>query len=162
VSGFAYAERDPVYIVSQMDLECRFQWVKTHPAGRRCQHDGCDTILSIYNPNDCCDLHAERPNPNGVMHYLGRAFAVCRECGEIIEVKGGRNPGICMSCRRKAVVTEKRCPRCGKVKSLSCFGVDRRSPSGRASYCAACERQRQRDKRQRRIARSNNDIERPA
>jgi hypothetical protein len=38
---------------------------RTYGAGRRCAADGCDTILSSYNPSALCSLHAggwdERP-----------------------------------------------------------------------------------------------------
>ncbi|HET8645383.1 MAG TPA: hypothetical protein VFO85_07835 [Vicinamibacteria bacterium] len=33
----------------------------------------------------------------------------------------------------------KHCPSCGQVKPLDRFGVRRRSPSGRKSWCKACE-----------------------
>lgn len=31
--------------------------VRTHGRGRRCMVEGCDTRLSLYNPNPRCALH---------------------------------------------------------------------------------------------------------
>lgn len=36
---------------------------RTFKAGRRCRHEGCDTILSIYNEDPYCSLHAPRVTP---------------------------------------------------------------------------------------------------
>jgi hypothetical protein len=30
---------------------------RTYPAGRICATDGCDTRLSIYNPDGLCSIH---------------------------------------------------------------------------------------------------------
>lgn len=35
----------------------RTSTTKTSPAGRRCQHRGCATILSVYNHGSYCDVH---------------------------------------------------------------------------------------------------------
>jgi endogenous inhibitor of DNA gyrase (YacG/DUF329 family) len=37
--------------------------VPVHARGRRCGCEGCDTILSIYNPTDYCGLHARDCEP---------------------------------------------------------------------------------------------------
>lgn len=31
--------------------------IKTFPPGRRCAHEGCQTVLSIYNTRKRCALH---------------------------------------------------------------------------------------------------------
>lgn len=31
---------------------------RTYSAGRRCEREGCGTILSIYNPGTRCRVHA--------------------------------------------------------------------------------------------------------
>jgi hypothetical protein len=31
--------------------------VKTHGEGRKCQHEGCSQVLSIYNPHRYCYRH---------------------------------------------------------------------------------------------------------
>lgn len=30
---------------------------KTYPSGRVCSEEGCNTILSVYNPEEFCSLH---------------------------------------------------------------------------------------------------------
>lgn len=30
---------------------------RTYPAGRRCEREGCDTVLSVYNPEPTCRAH---------------------------------------------------------------------------------------------------------
>ena len=50
------------YSIQDIDLDqllCKSQWVTTFPAGRRCAHFGCDTILSVYNSEDYCAAHRE-------------------------------------------------------------------------------------------------------
>lgn len=66
----------------------------THPSGRVCSHPGCDTQLSMYNPESTCDLH--RPEPD--MTYYGRTFRLC-QCGVVITDKS--KSGLCPSCSRK-------------------------------------------------------------
>ena len=40
----------------------------------------------------------------------------------------------------------KRCPKCGERKPLDAFGVRKRSPSGRKSWCRSCEATRQQER----------------
>jgi recombination endonuclease VII len=46
----------------------------------------------------------------------------------------------------------KRCPKCGEDKLLVAFGVRKRSPSGRKSWCRACESLRQQERHRERTA----------
>lgn len=46
----------------------------------------------------------------------------------------------------------KRCPKCGQSKPLDSFGVRKRSPSGRKSWCRACEAARQHGRYRERLA----------
>ena len=46
----------------------------------------------------------------------------------------------------------KRCPKCGEHKPLDAFGLRRRSPSGRKSWCRRCEAMRQNDRHRERSA----------
>jgi hypothetical protein len=34
--------------------------VRSHPRGRVCAHEGCTTILSIYNPSKYCAAHPKQ------------------------------------------------------------------------------------------------------
>jgi hypothetical protein len=49
-------------------------------------------------------------------------------------------------------LTVKRCPRCGAEKRLSAFGLRKHSPSGRKSWCRACESAGQQARFERRSA----------
>jgi recombination endonuclease VII len=44
------------------------------------------------------------------------------------------------------------CPKCGQSKPLDGFGVRKRSPTGRKSWCRACESQRQQERYHERLA----------
>lgn len=46
----------------------------------------------------------------------------------------------------------KRCPKCGERKPLDAFGVRKRSPSGRKSWCRRCESERQQERHRERVA----------
>ena len=87
------------------DWNITANWVKTYPAGRVCDHDGCATILSSYNEDATCELHdddrfltdtllfgskrcptCEVPKPRTSEHFGQDATTVdgltweCREC----------------------------------------------------------------------------------
>ena len=63
--------------------------VRAHRRGRICAHEGCETILSIYNPAKLCAVHAEAQS----RRRRGRARPVqevaCEQCGLTFE---GANP----------------------------------------------------------------------
>lgn len=44
--------------------------------------------------------------------------------------------------------TEKLCPRCGRVKRMTEFGLNVTAPGGRAGWCRACMRSYARDRRE--------------
>ena len=65
--------------------------VKTYPAGRVCDHDGCATILSRYNATTYCGAH--KPDTGLKFHgmnfrqcacwaVIGPTSEVCRECAD--------------------------------------------------------------------------------
>jgi len=56
---------------------------ETYPANRVCAHDGCDTVLSRYNPSSYCDVHAdEQYDPRTVaMDYSEDGLRTCPSCG---------------------------------------------------------------------------------
>ena len=53
--------------------------VRSHPRGRICAREGCNTILSIYNPAKYCAAHltqAQSERPRGVARSVqGRKAA---------------------------------------------------------------------------------------
>lgn len=73
------------------------QHVQTHPRGRVCAVEGCRTVLSMYNPADRCELHAERESDHDITR-CGHRFRICLKCGVMSEVRGRPS---------------KRCGRCG-------------------------------------------------
>jgi endogenous inhibitor of DNA gyrase (YacG/DUF329 family) len=42
--------------------------VRVYQADRRCRHEGCTTVLSIYNPAAYCSLHERREVDQQVRH----------------------------------------------------------------------------------------------
>ena len=132
----------------EMDwIEAETFFIESYPAGRVCDHDGCDTVLSIYNPDPHCGAH--RPEPD--WSYGGRMHAPCEDCGEILQVKRSKPHHWCDACSRKrrrieatkmGDATEKLCRACGETKPADAFGKDKRTPTGLHSRCKACERVR--------------------
>jgi hypothetical protein len=77
-------------------LQCRAQWPKTYPAGRRCYV--CGMVLSRYNPAPTCDAH--RPEPS--LDYCGHRFKLCAVCGHVMEnrTRQQMRAGLCSACRK--------------------------------------------------------------
>lgn len=67
---------------------------KTYPRGRRCAHEGCATVLSVYNPDEFCGAHLPEPDP---LEYHGYRFKHCLDCGEIIRARAT----YCKRCESK-------------------------------------------------------------
>lgn len=57
------------HVVASRLSNGRRRRLKTFGDGRVCAHDQCDTLLSRYNPNDLCRLHAplRYPRNRGVV-----------------------------------------------------------------------------------------------
>ena len=74
-------------------------WPKRHEAGRVCAHEGCATVLSVYNATAHCGAHQPEPD----WHYCGMDVAVCASCGEAVVLRGGgkasRTCGACGAVR---------------------------------------------------------------
>ncbi len=88
------------FIVSIADLERR----RRPPKRRVCAHDGCDTILSRYNPSTYCAAHEPEPE---VFRHEGYSFRVCR-CGDVFQVHDGGGSRLCPACKRRVVSEEAR------------------------------------------------------
>lgn len=119
--------------------------VRTYPAGRTCAHDGCGTVLSVYNPTTYCGAHEPEPD----WCYDRWKFALCRICGSLIEIKRHRVAGeFCRACIPEARRRERRqaeyktCGGCGEVKHVHAFGVDNTKPDGRRNLCKPCRQER--------------------
>ena len=125
-------------------------WVKTYPAGRVCDREGCATILSKFNSHTTCE--ACQPKPD-FLSYLGRRFKRCVECGEIAGRRGdaGRSY-ICPSCTKvltdALLLGSKYCPTCHlpKPKSSDHFGRDIHQDDGLNRVCKACRSERARER----------------
>jgi hypothetical protein len=122
-------------------------YVKSYAKGRRCCHDGCKTILSIYNGGETCDAH--RPEPD-FLTYRGKRFRICPECGQVLAVRSDKTDGPCGACKMRAVQAKVRasgqpvaCTGCGVVKPQTplYFGY---SKGKRNTRCRTCEQARQR------------------
>lgn len=78
-------------------LQCRSQWTKTYPEGRRCYV--CGMVLSRYNSEATC--YAHRPEPD--LYYCGHRFKLCAVCGAVIDNRssGQRSAVSCEGCRER-------------------------------------------------------------
>ena len=72
------------------DWNITANWVKTYPAGRVCDHEGCARILSRYNAGATCEMHKPAPD---FLCYHGKQFRQCA-CGAVI----GRKSEVCREC----------------------------------------------------------------
>ena len=132
----------------EMDwIEAETFFIESYPAGRVCDHDGCDTVLSIYNPDPHCGAH--RPEPD--WHYCGYDFGLCEDCGEVIRIRKDRPGTTCGPCRnerRRANGLDiepepepepsKTCIKCGYTGDDDDFRP-------RTSVCRDCERKQKLD-----------------
>jgi hypothetical protein len=77
--------------------------------GRICAQDGCDTVLSIYNPAKYCSAHATEAlnrRRRGGPHPVRRS--VCEHCGEDFETRNPRRRYCSDGCRMAAFARRKR------------------------------------------------------
>jgi len=137
----------------------------TMPCGRICTQAGCETRLSIYNPEDFCALHADTADD-----LVPAGFCRCGKCGRVLEWtpqffhrdSTSRRSGlhtVCKECRnganqhyvaRRARPREmKRCPHCGQARPLTLRWWYRQKQGvevGRwSSWCKPCHRERHRE-----------------
>jgi hypothetical protein len=87
---------------------------ETFGAGRRCSIDGCETLLSTYNPGDVCALHDDGRSESGARRNLRRkceeTSGTCQleSCGREF-VTTSRTRKYCSDrCRLKAFVARQR------------------------------------------------------
>lgn len=85
--------------------------VRVHERGRICAHDGCATILSIYNPEKYCSAHQRqaRRGLRGVAHPV--LAVACENCGEGFTTRNPRRRYCSDRCRMAAFARRKRSAR---------------------------------------------------
>lgn len=83
--------------------------VAVRERGRICAHDGCDTILSIYNPAKYCSAHVtaalDRPRRGSLQRERRTA---CEHCGEEFETRHLHRRYCSDRCRMAAFARRKR------------------------------------------------------
>ena len=83
--------------------------VAVRQRGRVCAHDGCDTILSIYNPARYCSAHVTEALGHRRRVDLQQERPVaCAHCGEEFETRNARRRYCSDQCRMAAFARRKR------------------------------------------------------
>jgi hypothetical protein len=83
--------------------------VRAYQRGRICAHDGCDTILSVYNPSAYCGAHAEmarNKRRRGELHPV--VEVACEHCGTAFETQNTHRRYCSDRCRMAAFARRKR------------------------------------------------------
>jgi len=137
------------------------QLVRTYGKGRACQHEGCNTVLSAYNPATYCALHeGEHEQIVDIAMY----YKPCARCGAFKDGRSYREDAstvdgladVCIRCtdnvlrkadERAALVArlrrgrEKTCQTCGArlPADLQHFAYSRRSRDLLRSMCRVCD-----------------------
>ena len=83
--------------------------VRSHPRGRVCAHEGCNTILSIYNPAKYCAAHV-KPAQNGRRRVEAHPLreVVCENCGSVFETEHPHHRYCSDRCRAADFARRKR------------------------------------------------------
>ena len=92
--------RRPVSLTDRVSVKAR---------GRVCAHEGCDTILSIYNPATYCSAHASEGFSR--RRRAGTRAArevVCEHCGHEFETRNQHRKYCSDRCRMAAFARRKR------------------------------------------------------
>jgi hypothetical protein len=89
--------------------------VRVHQRGRICAHDGCATILSIYNPAKYCSAHLEQAQRGrrGVTHPV--LAIACENCGAAVRTRNPRRRYCSDRCRMAAFARRKRSAQRGQA-----------------------------------------------
>ena len=84
--------------------------VPVRQRGRICAQDGCDTILSIYNPAKLCAVHAKAQIGRRGQTQPLRQVA-CGSCGSAFQTRNPRRRYCSDHCRMAAFARRKRAAR---------------------------------------------------
>jgi endogenous inhibitor of DNA gyrase (YacG/DUF329 family) len=82
--------------------------VAVRERGRICAHDGCDTILSIYNPARYCSAHVSEAGGRNSRRPRPVRLAACEHCGEEFETRNSHRKYCSDRCRMAAFARRKR------------------------------------------------------
>ena len=83
--------------------------VRSHRRGRICAHEGCKTILSIYNPAEFCAAHMNQAqNRHGRVAEHPMKEAACKNCGSIFATDNPHRRYCSDRCRVAAFSRRKR------------------------------------------------------
>jgi hypothetical protein len=97
--------------------------VAVRERGRICAHDGCDTILSIYNPAKNCSAHVtdalNRPRRGSPLRDRRTA---CEHCGEEFETRHLRRRYCSDRCRMAAFASRRRAERAARLLQEQAIG----------------------------------------
>ena len=81
--------------------------VRVYRRGRTCAHDGCATILSIYNPAKYCSAHLQELQARRRRTRTVREVP-CENCGAPFATANRRRRYCCDRCRMASFARRKR------------------------------------------------------
>jgi hypothetical protein len=76
--------------------------------GRICAHDGCSTILSVYNLGKYCSAHASEARDRRRASQQPPRLVACADCGEEFKTRNVRRRFCSDRCRMAAFARRKR------------------------------------------------------
>lgn len=82
--------------------------VAVRDRGRICAHEGCDTILSIYNPTRFCSAHVEEARARHRRAPQVARTVGCAHCGALFETRNVHRMYCSDRCRMAAFARRKR------------------------------------------------------
>jgi endogenous inhibitor of DNA gyrase (YacG/DUF329 family) len=109
----------------------RTERIRAHGRGRVCAHEGCETILSVYNPARFCAVHLKAEAGRRGQTRTRRAVA-CEQCGLLFETPNPQRRYCSDRCRMAAFARRKRAAlRAAKREAQA---VSRTSASERSEF----------------------------
>ena len=82
--------------------------VRAHRRGRVCAHEGCETILSIYNSAKFCAVHTKVQGGRRPGQPLAVREVACEQCGLTFETANPHRRYCSDRCRMAAFARRKR------------------------------------------------------
>jgi hypothetical protein len=107
--------------------------VTVRARGRVCAHEGCDTILSIYNPTRYCSAHVQEAAGRRRTSSQTPRRVACEHCGEEFETMNTHRRYCSDRCRMAAFARRKR----AAERALRLLDQRAAAPAGsQAAQCA--------------------------
>jgi len=104
--------------------------VRVYPRGRRCAHEDCETLLSIYNPSAYCGAHAELARNQRRRGELQPMREVaCGHCGAAFQTRNTHRRYCSDRCRMAAFARRKRAAQREQARALE-HGRESAVPGG--------------------------------